>query len=163
MSVTVSYASTVTTAEVLETNVVAAASNAVKTVTHTGYNSSATLNSGSTPPATKCAYFLQALSGGAATIDLTSLTGTNGATVNTNGLKVQVFKAKNMGSNVMTFSEGASNGYELAGNGWTVAVQPGQEFLFYGYDATPDVGGSAKTIDIAGTGSQTAQISIVAG
>lgn len=165
MSVEVTFAATITTVETLETNVVAASANKDKRVTHTGYNVSDTMNSGSTPPATKCAYFLKAMSEGAGTIDLTALTGTNGATVSFSGLKVQAATFRNppANGNAITVGEGASNGYELGGDGWTFILQPGMSITIYGNDATPDVGGSTKTIDIAGTGSQALEVSLVAG
>jgi hypothetical protein len=162
MSVTTTYASTVTTVETLETNV-PAASAGDKTVTHNGFNSSAALNAGSTPPATKCAYFTQALTAGAATIDLTALTGTNGATVNGTGLKLQVLKIKNLGANTLTITTGASNGYAVAGADFSVALAQNQEFTFYGNDATPEIASDAKTIDLAGTSAQTSQVTIVMG
>jgi hypothetical protein len=164
MSVSALYALTVTTTETLETNVPAASATA-KAVTHNGYNSSGTLTATSTVPATQCAYFEKALVAGAATIDLTALTGTNGATVSLSGLKVQLLKIKNKATNAnaITVGEGAANGYELAGNAWSMILQPGQEFLFGGNDAAPDVGASAKNIDLAGTGTQAVEVAIVGG
>jgi hypothetical protein len=164
MSVQLTYQATVTGRETLETNVPAAAA-AKRLVTHDQYNSSAALSSTTTPPVTKCAYFEKALVAGAGAIDLTALVGTNGATVDGTGLKVQVFKvqAKATNANPITLSEGASNGYELLGNAWTMVLQPGQEVMVYGNDATPDVAAGAKTIDLAGTGTQALEVSIVLG
>lgn len=164
MSVSAVVAMTVNVDETLETNVGAqAASNRI--VKHTEYTSSRTINASSSQPATKVASFEKDMSGGAATIDLTALTGTNGATVTLSGLKVQAIKvkAKAANSNVLTLTEGASNGYELAGSGWTVALLPSQEFMFWGHDATPDVGGAAKEIDIAGTDTQGVEVIVVGG
>ena len=165
MSVTLTYVASVTVDEILPTNVVAVATDAQKTVRHSSYNTTKSLNGASSPPVTQCAFFSKALSTGAATIDLTALTGTNGATVDCSGLKVQVFKAKNPSTNAnqIAVTFGASNGYLLGGAAWKLTLQPGMEITVYGSDQTPDVGGSSKTIDIAGTGSQALEVSIVAG
>lgn len=62
-----------------------------------------------------------------------------------------------------TIVEGASNGYELLGNAWSIVLQPGQQFGAYLKDAAPDIGASAKTIDISGTGSQALDVVLVIG
>jgi hypothetical protein len=165
MSVTVTYESKLSSVEVLETNVPAAAADQ-KSVTHTGYNTTkASQTAASTPPVTKCAYFSKALSAGAASIDLTALTGTNGAAVDFSGLKVQYFKFKNpsTNANAITVEAGASNGYLLGGTGWTFELQPGAEIGGFANDASPDVSGSTKTIDLSGTGTQALEVSLVAG
>lgn len=164
MSIAVAYASTVTTVETFDTNV-PAISAGDNTITHTGYNTSANLNAGTTQPATLAAYFLKALSSGAATIDLTALSGTGGVTVDGTGLKVQVAKFKNpsTNANTITVTFGASNAYLLGGAAFKFILQPGMEITVFGNDATPDVGSSTKNIDIAGTGSQALQCSIVLG
>lgn len=164
MSVQVSYASTLTVVETIETN--APAISAVdNTITQNGFNTTAVLNAGSVQPATDDAFFNKALSSGAATIDLTALTGTNNRVVDGTGLKVQFAKFINPATNAnqMTLTFGASNPYLLMGAAWKIILQPGQEFAFRGYDATPDVGSGAKNIDIAGTGSQALQVAIVVG
>jgi hypothetical protein len=162
MSVAVTYGFTATTVETLATNVPAASS---PQVTHSGYNTSGTINGTSTVPATQCAYFSKALSSGAATIDLTALTGTNGATVDLTGLKVQIARFKNPAANAnsITVTFGASNPYLLGGSAWKVILAPGQQVMFFGNDAAPDVDSTHKTIDIAGTGSQALEVSIIAG
>jgi hypothetical protein len=163
MSVAVTYAVTVTTVETLETSVPAASANG-KAVTHSGFNRTSTaLTSSTTPPVTKCSYMQPALSAGAYTINLTTLTGTNGATVTMSGLKVQVLKIKNNGANVMSFTEGASNGYALLGASFLFALQPGQEITLYGNDATPDVAAGDCTIDVTGTGTQSFDLAVIAG
>lgn len=164
MAITVTFQSLTTVAEEIANNADSLASNA-KTVTHSAFNTAATLNAGSTPPATLNAQFVQALSNGAATIDLTTLTGTNGKVVSGSGLKVQVLKlkAKGTNANVITAAKGASNGYELAGAAWSVALMPGQEVTFFGNDATPDIAAGAKTIDLAGTGTQSLEVVVIMG
>lgn len=164
MSVQTTFNLTVNTIETLTTNVPAAVGGG-NTLTHGGFNTALTLNATSTPPATECAYFEQALSSGAATIDLRALTGSNGRAIDLNGLKVQVFKVKAKASNAnpITVTVGASNGYLLAGSAWKVILQPGQEFVFSGNAAAPAVGASAKTIDLSGTGTQSVEVAVIAG
>jgi hypothetical protein len=164
MAVSCVYALTMTVTETLSGSTVPALSASNNSLIHSGYNKSGTLNASSTAPATKCAHVLQALTAGAATIDLTAVQGTQG-NVTFSGLKIQLFRATATtgNANVLTLTEGASNGYELAGNTWKVGLLSGQSFMFFGNDGAPDVGGSAKDIDLAGTGSQSVEISIVGG
>ena len=114
---------------------------------------------------TKGMAFKKALSAGAATIDLTSLIGTLGDSESFSGLKVQgvLFYAPTSNADPITLTEGASNGYELMGDGWKATLKGGQSLLFRGFEKTPDVGGSAKTIDVSGTGTQEIYVVICAG
>ena len=113
MSVTLTLTSNITAVETLETNVPAAAATK-RRVTHDQFNTTSELNAASTPPVTKVAALQAALTAGAATVDLTSLTGTNGATVDGTGLRVQAMKLRNpsTNANAITVVEGASNGYD---------------------------------------------------
>ena len=128
---------------------------------HNGYDESGVLNATSTPPATKCSFFLLTLSAGAATINLASLTGAAGITVDGTGLRVQCIRVKNLGANAMTFSEGASNGIALACG--TFVVPAGGITQIFLNDASPDIASGDRTIDVAGTLVQTAEISIIMG
>ena len=165
MSVTLSYTSNLNATEVLESNVPAVATTANKEVKHTGFNKAVTLNGSSTPPATKVAAFEQALAAGAATIDLAALTGTNGVTIDGTGLKVQAIKLVNKAANAnaMTLSIGASNGYDGWGANFEVDIAPGAEVVLFTNDAGSDIGATKKTLDIAGSGTETAQIIIIMG
>lgn len=162
MSVSVTYGVQVTVAETMATNVVAAPSPLVQ---HTGYNSSGTFTASTSVPVTQVAAFVKTMTSGAATIDFSSLTGTNGATVVGTGLKVQFAKFKNPSTNAnnIAITEGVSNGLSLFGASFSVTLAPGQEITFYGNDAAPDVASGDKTIDLAGTGSQTLECMIVLG
>jgi len=164
MSVSVSYESKVTTTETITTAVPAISSNA-NSVLHNAYSTSKAMTASTTPPATKCAYMLKSLSGGAATIDLTSLTGVNGAAVDGTGLKVQVmkFKATTSNTGAITVTFGASNPYNLKGATFSFDLKAGQEDTFYGNDATPDIANDACEIDLSGTGSESLQVSIIMG
>jgi len=163
MSVSVLYASTITVTETLETNIDSMAMGAARQVVHAAFNESGTLNAASDPPATKVAEFVQALTDGAATVDLTALTGTNGASVDGSGLKVQLIRVKNLGDNTLTLTVGADNGYNLAGAGFSHALESGQIFEMHGNDATPDIAGADCEIDLAGTTTQTSEWTIVMG
>ncbi|HOA28101.1 MAG TPA: hypothetical protein PKG51_11380 [Arachnia sp.] len=163
MAVTAQYASACTVREVLEVNT-ASSPESGRTVTHSNFNTSLVLHASSTPPATKVAAFEQALTAGAATIDLTALTGANGVAVDGTGLKVQVLKIRNPDDNdPVTVAVGASNGYELAGADFSVAIPGGGEFTFYGNDGAPDIGLGAKTLDLSGTGAEKVEVIVVMG
>lgn len=158
-AVEVVWAATATATEILPNNT-GSASDLKRTVIHDQYNESGTLNSGSSPPVTTVAEFLLTLTAGAATIDLRALTGTNGASVDGNGLKLQILRIKNLGAAAMTFSVGASNGLAI-GAGFLVPAGAVVQFMYA--DGLEDIDATHKTIDVAGTGSQTAEITIVMG
>lgn len=162
MSVSVDYAAKCTVTETLPNNTGSAAA-AKRVVTHEEYNETASLNAASTPPATLLAEFLLTLSSGAATVDLRNLVGTNGAVVDGNGLKVQVLRIKNLGANIMTIVPGASNGIDLLGASSSLTIQPLGHAMIYFNDSGPDIAAADKTLDVAGTGSQTSEWTIVMG
>jgi hypothetical protein len=163
MSVAVTYAATCTVAETLGQNT-GSAPAAQRLVTHSSYNQAAALNGATTPPATTCAHFLLALTAGAATIDLRNLTGTNGAVVDGNGLKVQVVRIKNLGANAMTVKSGAANGHTGFFTPTTgTIIPPGAHIVIYTNDNGDDVDATHKTWDVTGTGTQTAEVTIVLG
>lgn len=164
MSVSAKYRSEVTVSETIATNVPdVLATKAV--IVHDQFNKTATIDASSTVPATKTASFQKALSTGAATIDLTALVGSNGAAVDFTGLKVQLAKFRNPSTNAngITVTFGASTPYLLLGAAFKFILLPGQEITIYGNDAAPDVSGSLKMIDLAGTGSQALDVILVAG
>ncbi len=127
------------------------------------WSGSTKLSATTTPAAQDSASFVQALTAGAATIDLSALTGTNGRAVNGTGKKILAIFLKPLGANPMTFTAGASNGYLLFGASGSVAV-PNGGFLLKGFgSALSAIDGTHKTIDVAGTGSQTCQVQILFG
>ena len=115
MAVSLTYASTVSAIETIAQNadLLDASDNGVKPV----LNTSKALNGATTPPVTKVAYGTQLLTAGAATLDLTALTGTNSGAISGTGLKVQVakFQALATNANSITIVAGASNPYKLLG------------------------------------------------
>lgn len=161
-AVTVTYEAKATVVETLPSNS-GSAPDSTRKVTHTNYNESATLDASSTPPATLVAEFLATLSSGALTIDLRALTGTNGASVDGNGLKVQILRVKNLGANILTITPGASNGIDLLGASSSIAIPAGGHFQMYFNDASPDIAAGDKTLDLAGTGAQTSEWTVIMG
>lgn len=158
MSVVASYNFQITVRETLESGVPDVTS---PTINHSGYNEAGTLKATSTPPATKSSSFLLTLTAGGATINLAALTGAGGSTVDGTGLRVQLLRIKNLGASNMTFSEGAANGIALVG--LPTVVPPGGIIQRFYNDAAPDIAAGDRTIDVAGTGAQTAEVTIVMG
>lgn len=164
MSLQVTKALALTAFETIEAGM-AAAVGAV--ITHNGFNTAAKLSSNTVPPVTKMSAFVKALVAGAATIDLTALVGTAGVAVDGTGLKVQAIRIQNpsTNANAVAITPGASNGYLLLGTGWKITLNPGEEFVWVGIDhaSVPDVAAGAKTIDLAGTGTQSFNVLIILG
>ena len=133
------------------------------TVTHNKYSTNITLTSAGVVPVTKVVATRLALVAGAKTIDLTTLTGTNGVAVSMTGLKLQVFKFINRGTNPMTISQGAATAYQWGGANFSIRLYAGQELLLYGTELNPDVSASVKHIDVAGTGTEEFEVLLLAG
>lgn len=131
------------------------------TVVFDNFDVTGRLNASSTPPATKVICKTITLSGGAYTLDLTTETGTNGVAIGGTGLRVQFIRVTNNGDNAMTFSEGASNGLAIACG--TFIVPAGGTTMMFLNDASPDIASGDRTIDVAGTGTQTFKLTIVLG
>jgi len=164
MSVQATITQNVTAVETLDENMHASAASRSQ-VTHDGFNTTVVLNSTSTPPASEVGCFEQDLTAGAATIDLTAMPSTNGATVDGTGKRVQAAKFKNPSDNAnnMTITEGASNGYDGFGASFSIILVPGAEVTIFTNDGGTDISGTNKTIDIAGTSTQTLEVSLVLG
>lgn len=162
MSVSVNYAATATVVETIANNTGSATAGS-RVVTHSEYNETATLNAGSTPPATSVAEFLLTLVSGAKTIDLRTLEGTNGAVVDGNGLKVQVVRFKNLGANPMTIKGGSATPHNMFTVTTGQVVFPGAHITIFSNDGGDDVDATHKFWDVTGTGAQTAEVTIVLG
>jgi hypothetical protein len=132
-----------------------------------GVDETITLTSVSTPAITKRAGFKQALTSGAATIDLTALPGiTVDETVNGTGLQVQFIKFVNPSTNAnkMTIGKGMTSGYQLDGaTTWSIVLAPGMSALINTNSASDVIASGKKTIDIAGTGVQPLTVEILMG
>lgn len=164
MSVQATYASNCTVVETLANNT-ASAPDATRKVTHSNFNTAVTLNSGSTPPATKVAAFEVALTAGSGSIDLTALTGTNGEAVDGSGLRVQAIKIRNKSTNAnaISIAKGASNGYDGFGANFKITLAVGADAMLLSQDAGSDISGTNKIFDLVGTGSQVLQVLVVLG
>ena len=159
MAVSVAYGFKLHTTETLEVGVAGVQSSQV---IHSNYDESATLTATTTPPVTKIVTFLLTLTAGAATINLAALIGVNGATYDLTGLRVQFLRIKNLSTaNTMTFSEGAANGIALVGLPEVIPFG-GIVQKFYN-DSAPDIAAGDRTIDVTGTGTDTAEVTIIAG
>ena len=162
------YAMQITATETFDTSVAGhEAIGANNSVVHNGYNINSTIAAGTSIPATTVVAFEQALTAGAAEIDLTALPGTNGDTVDMTGLKVQLFmvRGKSTNANPITIQPdtGGTDDYELMGASFLAIVNAEQQLMFFGNDSTPDVGATDKIFSLAGTASQILEVIIVAG
>ena len=164
MSVALTYTANLTAVETLEDNVPAAAATK-RRVTHDQFDTTSQLNAATTPPVTKVAAFQQALTAGAATVDLTSLTGTNGASVDGTGLRVQAMKLRNPSTNSgnITVAQGAANGYDGFGASFSLTLAPGAEMMILTDDAGTDIGATNSDLDLSGTGTEALDMEIVLG
>jgi len=160
MAVTVTSIQQIKVVETLPNNT-GSAPDATRQVTHTGFDQSRTMNSGSSPPAQLCALFTAALVSGALTIDFRNLTGTNGGVVDGNGMKVQEIRVKNLGANPLTIVPGASNGLNLFGTSVTIPAGCTTHWAFNNNGTTID--STHKTIDLSGTAAQTSQVTVILG
>lgn len=164
-TVSVAYKSKVTITQTFTGDYIDSDNN---TVAHDGLDVEQTYTASTTPPVTMATTFRTTLSSGNATINLLALAGlTAGETINTNGLKIQLAKFRNLSSNAnaITIQEGASNGHPLLGASFSATLQPGQELTFAnnGVDVGTDVAAADSTWDVSGTGSQILEVGIVAG
>jgi len=127
----------------------------------------ATLDSSTTPAATKYSPFQKALSSGTGTIDLTSLPDEDGVAgaVTFLGLRIAraVFRNPAANANSITITFGASNPHLLGGAAWKVILLPGESWVYRGNGTGEVVASGAKTWDLTGTGSQALDVILVAG
>lgn len=133
--------------------------------TETPFNNSLSLGATSTPTVTEGGYCTQALSSGAATIDLTSISTSRGRSMNFNALKIRTLRLLNPATNAndITIAKGASNGYTGLGSAFSITLKPGQEHTFYDGGVGTAVSATVKTLDLTGTGAQTLKFTITGG
>lgn len=160
MSIAVEIKAQVTTTETLTGDDLIADTQIV----HSGYDVSRSLTASTTPDATKCSYQTVAMTLGAATVDLTSLL-LNGVAVTLTALKPRVVRVTALVANSgsVTVAKGASNGYDGMGSAFSVTLEPGQSFMFEFYTTGNAVGGSNKTLDLTGSGTDGVRLTTVAG
>ena len=116
------------------------------------------LNATSTPPVSLKSHFAQALTAGAATIDLLALLGSAGQTLATTGKRVQAIKVSNPNADALVVTPAGTNGYGL-----TFTVPPQGEVLITSTNLLPAVGSGAHLLTLAGTLAETSNWMIVLG
>ena len=163
-AVTVNYKSALGAVETLANNTTSAP-EATRKITHTSFDATAAYAAASSPPVTTIAAGELTMTGGAGSLDLTALVGTNGKVVDGSGLRVQFLKLINKtgNANVITVTEGASNGYDGLGASFSITLAPGGEILLKAMDAGGDIAAGNKILDVTGTGSQVLQYAVVMG
>lgn len=125
-------------------------------ISHVITGAAVTLDADSTPAATKVSSGTKTLSSGNATIDLTAAPGptVNGTAANLDmtGLKVNAVKFVANANNTddITIEGHATNGYDLWGSeaDGVIALGPGDAVVLLSRNSNPDVGASAKIIDL---------------
>lgn len=164
-TVQASFVSTLQVTETLDQTLNPAAPDGSRVLTYSNWNTSKLLSGATTPPVTATVNFQQALSTGAATIDLTAVPGANGVSQSLTGLKPRFIKLQNPATNAnnITVAKGASNGYTPSGSAFSVTIVPGGELLMDLGANGLAIGSGAKTLDLTGTGSQALNVQIVAG
>ncbi len=156
--------STALTAKVIEELTDGSLNSNADRVTHGTFDRAATLSPTTTPAVSKSALVEGALSAGAAVLDLQVLSGVNGADVDMTGLTVEVFRFKNThATDPITIAPGDSEAYLLLGAAFKIIVLAGQEFYFIGNDACPTVSSSLSDIKLTGAGTETYELTVVAG
>lgn len=169
ITVTITSAFTLKCVEQLDDDSAAAAN---QRVTHDAFNVADTRNAASTPAAQRVAFFTVTLSAGAATVDLTALTTTNGSTFDATGYKLLEILITNANANAVVIGTGASNGYAasnlpFSSTGQKIAPQGANDgvgalHLYFG-DGCPVVSGTVKTLDFAGTGTDAFSVGMLFG
>lgn len=149
--------------ESVPTDAAGYASTLDNAVTFDGGTLDVTLSPTTTPAATAHAVGKQALTAGAATIDLTALTGFNGQAVSLSGLKPRAVLLHNTGANAMTIAKGAANGYTGFGSAFSLTIPAGGKAILYQAANGTAVSGTDKTLDLSGTGTQELKYQAVAG
>lgn len=161
---TATYGSQVTANVAIDTaDVPAAASAQTRTLTMSGFDTVKALDPTTSPPVSKAAYFVAALSGGAAVLDLTALPGGVTGNVDLTSKRVVLFKLANPGTNPVAVAADGTNGYLLLGASGSAVVPAGGELTVYLANGGPVVGGSAKRIALTGTGTDSFNVAVLGG
>jgi hypothetical protein len=139
-------------------------------ITHeTDQTTRGTLNASTTPAVSQVFSDSINLVAGEATLDLTSLTGPAGVTVNFDGLKVQLalFVCPSTNTAPILIQNGAANAYNLLGK--DNASSETHEVLSGGFmglghnDRAEDVDATHKNVKFTGEGTETIEVILVAG
>lgn len=128
-----------------------------------------TLSATSTPPVSKVFSDTLALVAGTKTLDLTSLAGPAGTTVDFTGLKVQQIALRCPTSNTLPIlvQKGDANAYNMLGadnaSAETIEVLPGDDILINRRDTLEDVDGTHSDVKFTGNGTEGISVILVAG
>lgn len=163
MALTLTFTPTIQAAETLESGVTFASDTSI---THAISDLSLALTGSSSPPVSKIAEGRKAMSGGAGTIDFSAIAGANGATQDMTGLKLRFAIFRNPSTNTGSISivDGASNGYNIFGDSsGSETLLVGQWLIRYFAGNADAVASGDKTIDIAGTGTESLDYWLVFG
>ena len=134
-----------------------------------GNPSGDTYTSSSSVPVTIESKFTVTLTAGAYTLDLTAIPGdTDAGTLDGTGLKLQFLRLEGSSGNAnkIEVKNGAVNGYRTDAAttaSLDVVLLAGQKAQFEFDEAADDVSSTHKTLDFAGTGSQTMLVHVVLG
>lgn len=127
------------------------------TVVYDAYVTRETITGTTTLSADATTAFEKVLSAGAATIDLTSVPSTTGTqSMSGKSLRTLYIKADADNAGVISIQTGATNGYALFGSSGKITLSPGDSFGLR-ISTTNNVDGTHKTIDLAGTGTDSIQ------
>lgn len=132
-------------------------------INHNGYNVTGRYTDASTPDVEYCVVKSVALSAGAYTLDLTNMTGTNGAAVNGNAKKIRLLRITVPGTNAITVAKGASNGHTGLGSSFSLVIPAGGTVALDLSSNGVAISGTDKTLDFSGTGTDTFKLTLVLG
>lgn len=138
--------------------------NANTQILHNGYDINKAFSASTTPDVDTAAFQTKLMSGGAGTIDLTSLL-LNGVAVSASGKKPRglLITALSGNSGNVTVVKGASNGYTGLGSAFSITLEPGMSVAVDFASGGNAVGSGDKTLDLSGTGTDGVRFSFVAG
>jgi hypothetical protein len=164
VSVKLTYATSLTVDETLETNV-PAANWQKKTVRHDGWNTAESLTDVTPVHVSLHAAFVATIAGGLCVLDLTALPGTNGVAVNGTGKKVQAVKFKAPAANVgpVAFAMSAVNGFPIVNGESKFGLLPGQELVFFGNEKSEEISPTMRLVDVIGNSGDMVYVQVVLG
>lgn len=166
MAVSANYQSALTVTETFTDTTVPTANTTGRQVTHDKQNTNATYDASTTTTidVDNVVGMLATLSSGALTINFASIAGTT-ATLDLTGKRLKFIKVKPTSTNTgsFTIAKGASNGYAPIGSTFSLVVAKDGEVLMSFGDASTAIASGARTLDLSGTGAESALILFVFG
>lgn len=163
VGVVATYTQQLTVVETLDATLTPAAPQASRVVTHNQFAGTKTYNASSTPAATETVNFTLTLVAGAKTIDLADLVGSGGRPVDGTSKKIISFVFLPQGPSNMVIVPGATNGYHAFGTDFSLTAFTAGGISIDNAAGAPVIDATHKTLDVTGTGTQTAKVQIVFG